>query len=257
MIGHRGEVGMARQPAFGDEGAALRRAADQFIGAGEVDREVAQVAIVDADQPGPEDERAVEFRGVMDFDQHVHAMGEGGGFDLGHLCVGERRDDDQDRISAERARFRHLPGIDHEVLAQHGEGAGGAGGDEIVVSPKEIAFVGQHRQAGRAAGGIGAGVGGRVEIGADQPLGRAGLFDLGDQAIAGRLVQRAPEAARRGLGRGALLQRGKAGARLASGDLLALVGADFLELVHRPPLIRSPRAKSRSAYLDFARYERE
>ena len=50
--------------------------------------------------------------------------------------------------------------------------------------------VGQHRQAGRAALLIGARQRGRIEIGADQALGRARLLDLGDQAVA--LVARAP-----------------------------------------------------------------
>ncbi len=63
----------------------------------------------------------------------------------------------------------------------------------------EILMIGQHGEARGAACRIGAGMGGRIEIGADQALGRAGLLDLGDQAIAalGDLAaQRRGEAAR-------------------------------------------------------------
>ena len=61
------------------------RAADEFVGAREIDREVLQIAVVDADQPRLEPQRAVEFRFVMDLDQHVHAAFDRGGLDLGHL----------------------------------------------------------------------------------------------------------------------------------------------------------------------------
>ena len=54
----------------------------------------------------------------MHLDQHVHPALDRGGLDLRHPEVLERRDDDQDRVGAERARFGHLPGIDHEILAQ-------------------------------------------------------------------------------------------------------------------------------------------
>ena len=87
----------------------------------------------------------------------------------------ERGDDDQDRIGADRARFGDLPWIDHEILAQRRQIAGGARGDQIILMPLEIRRVGEHRQAGGAARGIGAGVIGGVEIVADQSFGRAKL----------------------------------------------------------------------------------
>ncbi len=60
--------------------------------------------------------------------------------------------------------------------------------------------IGQDRQTGRAAFLIGHGQRRRIEIGADQPLGGAGLLDLGDQAEFARrflVVQGGEETARR------------------------------------------------------------
>ena len=70
------------------------RLADEFVGALEIDREVAQVAVVDADQARLELQRALHLVRVVDLDQHVHAAFERGGLDLGHLDVVERGDDD-------------------------------------------------------------------------------------------------------------------------------------------------------------------
>ena len=66
-------------------------------------------------------------------------------------------------------------------LRSAGRRAGGARGGQEFRRALEGWRVGQHRQAGRAARLIGARQRRRIEIGTDQPLGRAGLLDLGDQ----------------------------------------------------------------------------
>ena len=130
--------------------------------------------------------RAVELGAVVHFHQHVHAqLGRERG-QLARLAVVERRHDQQDAIGAQRPALDHLVGVEDEVLAQYRQLAGGARRPQIVVAALEIRRVGQYRQAGRAAGLIGAGEGRRVEIGADQASARAGLLDLGDQAETGR-----------------------------------------------------------------------
>ena len=71
-------------------------------------------------------------------------------------------------------------------LRRTGKLDGGASRDQMLIAPLEIGLVGQDRKAGGPAVAIGAGEGGRIEIGADQPFGRRGLLDLGDEAIAPR-----------------------------------------------------------------------
>jgi hypothetical protein len=91
--------------------------------------------------------------------------------------------------------------------------------------PLKIGRVGQHRQAGRAARFIGAGMGGRIEISADQPLeGDAFLiFCNKAEALLRGGIKRAPEPARRRLPGGARLQIGERGGRLARRHLARLV----------------------------------
>ena len=80
-------------------------------------------------------------------------------------------EDDEDAVGAEGAAIStHLPGIVEEVLAQHRQRAGVAGEAEVAVVALEARAVGQHAEAGGAAGGVGGGERGRVEVGADQAL---------------------------------------------------------------------------------------
>ena len=120
----------------------------------------------------------------MHLDQRVHAKAQRGILYLAHEAVIQRGDDDQDGVRAQCPAFQHLPGIDHEILTQHWKHAGGASGDKIGVCALEIGFVGQDGQTSRATGRIGGGMSRRIEVGADQSLGRAGLLDLRDEAEA-------------------------------------------------------------------------
>ncbi len=84
---------------------AVRRARGQSLGGGEVGFEGPQIAVVHADQSRLQRGGALQLGLVMHFDQHVHAAFDRGGFDLRHLPVVQRRDDDQDRIRADGARL--------------------------------------------------------------------------------------------------------------------------------------------------------
>jgi hypothetical protein len=98
----------------------------------------------------------------------------------------------------------------------------------------------QHRKARRAAGLIGFCQHGRIEIGANEPLGGRRLLDLGNQRIvaAGKLfLDRANKAARRRRGPRQRLDARKRMRALGRGDLLALVGLDLAQNIgHRWPL---------------------
>ena len=93
----------------------------------------------------------------MDLDEDIKPVGDGDGFQFGSLGIGQRRHDQQDRVGAEAARLDDLPGIDDEVLADDRQVAGVARRGQIGIGAEEPAVLGQHRQAGGAAGGIGAG----------------------------------------------------------------------------------------------------
>ena len=108
----------------------------------------------------------------MDFYQYVHAIFHRGPFDLHHRTIIECGDYDQDRISAECARFGHLPGIDHEILAQDGQFAGRSRFDQIIFVTLKIRGVGENRKARSAPCSIGAGMGSGMEIFPDQALRR-------------------------------------------------------------------------------------
>ncbi|MNY01481.1 hypothetical protein D3C86_1340140 [compost metagenome] len=171
----------------------------------------------------------------MGLDQGVHAEALGLGQQVGGQGVVDHGQDDEDAVGAQGAALGHLPGIDQEVLAQAGQGDRVARGGQEGVVALEAGAVGQDGQAGRAAALIGFGQRGRVEVGADQALGRAGLLDLGDQGgaagVLGYAFQSGAEAARgRGQG-GEGLDGVLRGSKLAGGHVVALVGGDLRQNV--------------------------
>src|SRR5690606_15883196 len=143
------------------------------------------------------------------------------------------------------ARLVHLVRVDDEVLAQHRQRTGSARLAQVAVAALEEIDVGEHRQAGGAAGLVAAGDRGGVEIGPDQPLGRARLLDLGDDrrlATGVLAADRLDEAARRRRAGGAVadaVERADAAALL---HLLVLAGEDALEDVGHAAIVPRVRA---------------
>ena len=119
-----------------------------------------------------------------------------------------------------------------EVFAQHGQGNGGTRLAQVVGRALEKGFIGQHGQAGCAAGFVIAGMVGGAEIGAYQSFGWAGLFDFGDD---GGLVLRmfgakgGNEVARRGSGFRLCFDFGKWDGGLLCADFSGFGGEDFLQ----------------------------
>ena len=144
--------------------------------------------------------------------------------------VVERCHDDQDAVGAVGARFDHLVGVVHEILAQHRQAGGRAGRHHEIEMALKRRRVGQHRKTRSAAGFIGACKCRRVEVGADQALRGRSLLYFGDQRVfaVGQLCADRPDkTARRGC---SLRQRFDAGERVRAfggGDLFALVGFDL------------------------------
>ena len=92
-----------------------------------------EIAVVDADQLGSAGRaRARSSRRVMHLDQHVHVERAGERSPARRACcVGQGGHDQQDAVGAHRAAFVDLPGVEDEVLAQHRQIDGGAGGAQM------------------------------------------------------------------------------------------------------------------------------
>ena len=135
--------------------------------------ERAQIAVVDADQPRSR--------------SSARPVGSSA-LPPAHPCRGERVLEraggrvvdaspyDQDAVRAPAARLGDLIGFEHEILAQHRQRRGLARRGKKFRRALKRRRVGEHRQAGRAARFIGFRQRRRIEIGADQTLGRRLAF---------------------------------------------------------------------------------
>ena len=109
VLGGGLKVGVGGDAAFGDDRCSrLARAWRVARRGSRVDVERLEVAVVDADQAGPEAQRSVEFGLVVHFDQHVHALLSNRGElrSSASCAVVERGDDEQDRVGAVRSAPR-------------------------------------------------------------------------------------------------------------------------------------------------------
>src|ERR1700733_9231648 len=170
----------------------------------------------------------------MPLGEHVHAKARSRFFEICRLAVGQRRQDKQDAIGAHRPRFGDLIGVEHEILAQHRQLAGGARRDKMFGVALEIRCVGQHRKTSRAAQLVCLGDGGGIEIGPDHAARGRGHLDFGDEAVAAGfqlILERPCKSARRAGRRGRVLERGQGPRRLGGCYLFALAGADLGQYV--------------------------
>ena len=109
---------------------------------------VSQVAVVDADQRRLELQRTLELALIVHLDEHGKPELLRNAFEIFHARRLERRGDEQDAVGAGRARFVHLIGVDHEILAQHRQRARRARRAQVVEAPwKNCASVSTDRHA--------------------------------------------------------------------------------------------------------------
>src|SRR3954470_6272289 len=111
---------------------------EQFVGALDVDAEVAEVAVVEAEDVRVDVERALELLLVMDLDEHVEVEAARLLVQLVEVVVLERGDDQQDGVRAGGGRFVELIRVDDEVLAQHGQLRGGDHLAQVVEAAAEV-----------------------------------------------------------------------------------------------------------------------
>src|ERR1019366_8112655 len=117
---------------------------------------------------------------VVDFDEGAEAEGCGGFTEIAELAGGKDGGDQQDGIGAVSGGLENLRGVDGKVLAQDGQGYGGAGGLKMGQTALEERLVGEHAEGGGSAGLVGAGDAGGIEILHEDALTGRRLFDLGD-----------------------------------------------------------------------------
>ena len=204
---------------------AVGSKAGESLRGGEVDREIAQVAVIDADQRRSERQRAPHLAFVMNLDQHIHA--EAPRFlDHGARCVVvQQGQHDENGVGTCDPGLDDLPSIDEEVLGKDRSFEPLPGGCEIVERAAEVSGVGEHAQRiGNA--GVAARNCRRIGGGVDCPRGRRSLLDLKDEPCA-QLCQRVDETARRG--RCACPQGVERNAVEAVAKLVALAGGDPAE----------------------------
>ena len=100
---------------------------------------------------------------------------------LRQLALGQRRDDQQDRVGARGEGLQYLVGVDDEVLAQDRQAGRRARGPQVGQRAAEAGRLGEDRQRGGARALVGADHIRQLDAFADQPSrGRAPLV-LGDQ----------------------------------------------------------------------------
>lgn len=182
-----GGVGGGPDAAFADGDDVLGETRDEAFAEAEVGLEDGEVAVVDADEVGAVGDGAVELGLVVNLKQSVEAGGGGGGVEVADLGIGEGAHDDEDGAGAGLAGLEDLDGVDHEVLAQGGDGGrvgaeAGGHGDEVVEGAAEVFFVGENGEAVGAGGAVAAGLVGGGDAGGDGAGGGGAAFDLGDDA---------------------------------------------------------------------------
>ena len=235
--GHAGQVGRRVESALADENAPGRHHGGQPFRGRQIHLEGPQVPVVDADEPGVQAERPIQFRLVVDLDEDIHAELLRRVHKFHRPAVVHRRHDEQNTVGAEDPRLDDLVGIQHEILAQDRQDDRRPGRHQVFVGTLEVGYVGEHGEAGGAPGLEGLGQGNRCEVGADHALGRRSPLDLGDQSVSrgAGLGQARSEAAWRRRLVGGLGDDAEGPAGFAAGDVFEFVGADAGEDVAHEP----------------------
>ncbi len=218
--------------AGGDGGGAPGEHGGEAGGLGGVGAEMGEVAVVDADDRRGEIEDAPGIGFVMDFDEafEADALGEGG--EGGKGIVIEDADDEEHGVGAHGGGFIDLVGVEDEVLAQDGEVGDAAGAFQVLGGAFEESGFGEDGQSGGAAGFVGGGEIGGIEIGADVAEGGGGAFDFGDDADAGA-GEGGGEAAEVVAFGGEAFEIGLRPEAASGGDFSLLGGEDLIKKRHK------------------------
>ena len=154
---------------LGDDDAVVGHQRAQAVGPGRVDVERAQVAVVQADEPGAGRERCLELALVMGLDEWLQPELDG---TLDEGAPGRRGRAGRraaGRASAPAARRTgSCRCVDDELLGQDRDGHAGADAAQVVDRATEPVRFAQDRDRRGAAGLVGACLGDEVEVGSSE-----------------------------------------------------------------------------------------
>ena len=193
---------------------------EQLVGALDVDAEVREVAVVDADHLGVDVQGDLELVLVVDLDEHVQVERAGVAMEREQRVGLDRGDDQQDRVGAGGRRLVELVRLDDEVLAQHRQVRRRAGGAQVVERAAEVERLGEDAQRRGAAGLVGGHDLLDGDALADRARGRRAALVLRDHADP-RLAERLLERARLRTIDDRALEIGERGDLAPAGDLVA------------------------------------
>ena len=121
----------------------------------------------------PDAQRALQLGVVVRLDEHRQAQAHREIVEIGQQrIVGQRRDDQQQRVGADGAGLVDLHLVDGEVLADHGQLTGAACGLEVLHRAAEVVPVGEDGEARGPAGRVRLGGDRGIEVGCQLALRR-------------------------------------------------------------------------------------
>ena len=193
------DVGSGSDAAFGDQQRFRRQSRSEAWRGGEIGAQTVQVAVVDPDDRRARRDRAANLVRVVRFDEHVQSRFGRDAEQVRHCSVVQDADDQQHRVRTRGPCFPDLEGIDEEVFAENGEGAGAARFPKIVQRAPEEFPIGKHRQGRGTPGCVGRGGLRGGGVGAEWARRRRLAFELRDHLDPVARGERRREATRGGL----------------------------------------------------------
>ncbi|MNE02922.1 hypothetical protein D3C80_954060 [compost metagenome] len=152
----------------------------------QINGQIAQVAVVDANDVGLERNRALQFLFVTHFGQHAHIQTVRHGCELAILFVIENGQHQQAGVSLIKTCQPDLVRVDNEVFAQNRLRRDLADNRQKIKTALEIFFIRQHRN-GRCVMFVDLSDTRRVKIVADHAFRRRGFFALQNKSGASAL----------------------------------------------------------------------
>src|SRR6266436_5402262 len=96
-------------------------AIDQFEGSLNASRESLEVAIIHADEARANGEGSIEFGIRVHFDQRFHSKFSPESDEIAKKSIFKHRDNEKKTVGVIGAGLPHLPGVEDEIFAEHGE----------------------------------------------------------------------------------------------------------------------------------------
>ncbi len=170
-------LSVAVYPGFADHRDARAQTRRKLARTVEVNRQVAQVAVVNADHFGFQRDGALQLLFVAHFGQHAHIQAVRDGGELAILLVIQHGEHQQAGIGLVKARQPDLIRVDNKVFAQNRLRRDAADYGQKIEAALKIFLIRQHRN-GRRMMLVDTGNTRRVEIVTDHAFGRRRFFTL-------------------------------------------------------------------------------